>query len=93
MEMTIEDAILCLKGIKQYGSDTFTKRSQGDWQNSLDLAIDTIRKYQKIEEIVNNWHHDIEAKDFECMAEIADVVEDSNDDFVKEHKHERFRLG
>ena len=51
MEMMIEDAILCLKGIKQYGSDTFTKRSQGDWQNSLDLAIDTMQKYQKIEDI------------------------------------------
>lgn len=51
MEITIEDAILCLKGIKQYGSDTFTKRSQGDWQNSLDIAIEIMRKYQKIEDI------------------------------------------
>lgn len=51
MGMTIDDAILCLKGIKQYGSDTFTKRSQGDWQNSLDMAIETMRKYKKIEDI------------------------------------------
>lgn len=41
--------------------------------------IGVARKYQKIEEVVNNWHHDIDAKDFECMAKIAEVVEDGND--------------
>lgn len=37
--MTREEAILCLKGIKNYGRDTFTKQTQTDWQNSLDMAI------------------------------------------------------
>lgn len=41
----------------------------------LGNAIDTMRKYQKIEEIVNTWRHDITAGDYHCMAE---VVEDDN---------------
>ena len=56
-----------------------------DYHNQI---ADTMRKYQKIERIIEVWHQDIYAKDFECIAEIADVVEEGNDDFVKEHKHE-----
>ena len=51
----------------------------GDWRDSLAYAVETMRKYQKIEQIVKVWHQDIYAKDFECMAEIAEVVEDGND--------------
>ena len=80
--MTIDDAILCLKGIKQYGSDTFTKRSQGDWQNSLDTAIDTMRKYQKIQEIArwNNAPSPYYKPDGQLFREICEVLEDGNDD-------------
>lgn len=45
--MTREDAILCLKGIKNYGRDTFTSKSQGDWQESLDMAIEALEKEPK----------------------------------------------
>lgn len=41
-----------------------------------DKAINTMRKYQKIQEIIKVWHQDIDAKDFECIAEVAEVVED-----------------
>ena len=44
-----------------------------------DFTIATMRKYQKIEEIVNTWRHDIEAKDFKCMAEIAEVFEEDGE--------------
>ena len=77
MGMTIEDAILCLKGIKQYGSDTFTKRSQGDWQNSLDLAIATMRKYQKIQEIVKNTQQLCSYGS--AFIDIREVIKDGND--------------
>lgn len=40
--MTREDAILCLKGIKNYGRDTFTEQS--DWQESLDMAIEALEQ-------------------------------------------------
>ena len=40
--MTREEAILCLKGIKNYGRDTFTEQS--DWQNSLDIAIKALEQ-------------------------------------------------
>ena len=80
MEMTIDDVILCLKGIKQYGSDTFIKRSQGDWQNSLDIAIDTMRKYQKIEQILDNWESSGEEDDpINIIDNIGEVIEDGND--------------
>lgn len=70
MGMTIDDVILCLKGIKQYGSDTFTKQSQGDWQNSLDTAIETMRKYEKIEQILDDC--DLEA--WEILEQVKEVV-------------------
>ena len=40
--MTKEQAIICLKGIKNYGRDTFTEQS--DWQNSLDIAIKALEQ-------------------------------------------------
>lgn len=41
-DMTRGEAILCLKGIKNYGRDTFTEQS--DWQNSLDMAIEALEQ-------------------------------------------------
>ena len=40
--MTREEAILCLKGIKNYARDTFTE--QADWQTSLDMAIKALEQ-------------------------------------------------
>jgi len=45
-------------------------------KDAKDVAIETMRKYQKIERIIEIWHQDIYAKDFECIAEVAEVVED-----------------
>ena len=40
--MTKENAILCLKGMKNYARDTFTE--QTDWQTSLDMAIKALEQ-------------------------------------------------
>ncbi len=45
--MTREETILCLKGIKNYGRDTFTEQS--DWQESLDMAIKALEQESKSE--------------------------------------------
>ena len=50
-----------------YGDDT-TK-------HSLDVAIDTMRKYQKIEEIVGNYGFDTS---WLCLKKIRKVIEDGN---------------
>ena len=86
MEMTIEQIIKYLPA--PICGDTVIGEEKQKEYDAHDSAVIILRKYQKIQKIINTWHHDIEAKDFECMAEIADVVEDRNDDFVKEYKHE-----
>ena len=40
--MTREEAIICLKGIKNYGRDTFNEQS--DWQGCLDMAIKALEQ-------------------------------------------------
>ena len=40
--MTREEAIICLKGIKNYGRDTFNE--QTDWQGCLDMAINALEQ-------------------------------------------------
>ena len=47
--MTRENAILCLKGIKNYGRDTFTEQS--DWQDSLDMAIKALEQEPVLDKI------------------------------------------
>lgn len=47
--MTRENAILCLKGIKNYGRDTFTEQS--DWQESLDMAIKALEQEPILDKI------------------------------------------
>lgn len=52
----------------------------GKYKKAYDMAIDTMRKYEKIEQIIEVWHQDIFAKDFECIAEVAEVVENGKND-------------
>lgn len=53
--MTKELAIICLKGIKQYGRDTFTEQS--DWQNSLNMAIQALEERKQGEWIIDDKEH------------------------------------
>lgn len=55
-----------------YGDDT-TK-------HSLDMAIDTMRKYQKIEEIYKNWCYPTHINAVEAMNKIGEVLKDGEID-------------
>lgn len=75
--MTIEESLEWLTSRKEHYEmdDNCQELAQ-----ALDVAINTMRKYQKIEEIVNTWRHDITAGDYHCMAEVAEVFEDGKID-------------
>ena len=68
MGMTIDEAIKQL--------ETYTILC-GKYKAAYDLAVDTMRKYQKIEEIVNDRYRDPVSK---TLDEVIKVVEDGNDD-------------
>jgi hypothetical protein len=92
MGMTIDEVIKEMKEeyavfLEGTGLDN-QSRMEEERKNNLDcnrvctaneITLDILRKYQKIEQIVKVWHQDIHAKDFECMAEIAEVVKNGND--------------
>ena len=44
------------------------------------VAIDTMRKYQKIQEIYKSWKTGDYKGSTECMEEIGEVLKDGNDD-------------
>ena len=69
MGMTIDEAVTWLN------TDDYESKGFAD---ATIVAIDTMRKYQKIEQIIEVWRQDIFAKDFECIAEVAEVVEDES---------------
>lgn len=68
--MSLQDAIEVLKDTNTYGTADIAKS----------VAIDTIRKYQKIEQIYQKWN---EVNDFsynQAMQKIGEVIENGNDD-------------
>ena len=68
MEMTIDEAITVLGMVEAYGVCIEAK----------DIAVDTMRKYRKIEEIVKAWKADVDIDSYDCMADIEEVIEDGN---------------
>lgn len=95
MEMTIDKIIKdCAEGIKQ--SELFIKAHQKnmeigeikEYQYYIErdkLTIETMRKYQKIEEIYQKWN---EVNDFsynQAMSQIGEILKDGKDNiFLKE---------
>ena len=67
MKMTIENAITWLN-TEDYESKGFA--------DATSVAIETMRKYQKIEEIVGNYGFDAS---WVCIKKIRKVMEDGND--------------
>ena len=75
MGMTIEERIAQWVRVKHYASPRHYE--------TLDVAIDTMRKYQKIEQILDDWKSDggaFEMSESYWLNQIREVVEDGNDD-------------
>ena len=68
MGMTIEERIAQLVRVKHYASPSHYE--------TLDVAIDTMRKYQKIEEIVGNYGFDTS---WLCLRKIREVLENGDE--------------
>jgi hypothetical protein len=68
MGMTIDEAIVWLN------TDDFESKGFAD---ATSVAIDTMRKYQKISEIVKAWN---DMNSFDSMVQIREVLEDDCDD-------------
>ena len=64
--MTKEEAIICLKGIKKYGRDTFTEQS--DWQNSIDMAIKALEQQPSDDKAIKTRYELIKDMSIEEMA-------------------------
>ena len=71
MGMTIDEHIAQLKKLKSFHN--------GSYGASVKVAIDTMRKYQKIEQIVKEWEFDHESM-VDSMEKIGEVIEDGNVD-------------
>lgn len=67
MEMTIDDAI------KYYSNKNVVLTEEEAEANTI--ALNTMRKYQKIEEIVSNYGFDTS---WLCLKKIREVMEDGN---------------
>lgn len=80
MGMTIDDSKADLTSrlteIEITGSSMLTSASKDE----LKVAIDTMRKYQQITEIVTKWHNDLSFKTSMAMTEIEEVIEDGKID-------------
>ena len=72
MEMTIDEALKVWLPVIQMGVETMP-----ECKEALDLAIDTMRKYQKIEQIL---HNGFGKGVYAVFDEIVEVVEDGNYD-------------
>lgn len=70
--MTIDEHIAQLKKLKSFHN--------GSYGASINFALETMRKYQKIAQIYQKWS---EVNDFsynQTMQKIGEVVENGNDD-------------
>ena len=76
MGMSIDEAI----GLLERGSQYNYYDSAEDFCKAYDMAIDTMRKYQKIEQIIKDHDNDRIPEDYWYIDKIREVIEDGNDD-------------
>ena len=72
--MTIDNAI----GLLERGSQYNFYDSAEDFCKAYDMAIEVMRKYQKIEQILNDWKEIGYSEDDGLYSLISEVVEDGN---------------
>lgn len=80
MGMTIDEIISVLDDMKVKIDIPKAAVMQNNKNYALDVAIDTMRKYQKIQEIINNAKDSDGAVKYNWLYEqIGEVLEDGND--------------
>ena len=83
MGMTIKEAIPILHDMYNYYNDTDIDAYIGfdkEDNNAIEIALDTMRKYQKIEQIYKEWFSDIGRTSADAFTRIGEVLKDGNDD-------------
>ena len=76
MGMTIEDCKKRLAIEKELAIKTgLNHDANGTLADAIDVAIDTMRKYQKIKEIME----DYQRYPMDCLFNVREVLEDGND--------------
>lgn len=70
MEMTFDEHMAQLKKLKSFHN--------GSYGASINFALDTMRKYQKIEDIVRDYYNEqyTDKLDIEIIEMISDVLEE-----------------
>lgn len=93
MGMIIDEAIKCLRALKRCETceeeDIFGLRckscscyrmgSSAKCYDAIDVGVDTMHKYQKIEQIIKDHDADNMPEDYWYIDKIREVVEDGND--------------
>ena len=69
MGMSIDEAIEQIIECKAYKQCDTEKDSE-----AFEVAIDTMRKYRKITEIVEAWKADVDIDSYDCIADIYEVI-------------------
>ena len=72
MGMTIDEAVKHMAQAR-YDYCEYWEETKNDTTIAYDVAIETMRKYQKIQNIVKAWN---DMNSFDSMVQISEVVED-----------------
>ena len=77
MGMSIDEAINTLEYIKNNPTNDVDAQLLPEAIELFNTAIDTMRKYQKIQEIVARWKVDTwtDGVSYDCMAQINEVID------------------
>ena len=76
MGMTIDEAI---RHLDTYSSTMGSgQTTQAQHEESKRVSIDTMRKFQRIQAIVEAWKADVDIDSYDCMADIYEVVADDS---------------